>query len=190
MKNTANSLVPVILMTVVLGACQSSSEAPTDMSDAAGAATGKPVPVPRSPDKLSAPITFDYSITGNPMVGQAVSVNVDVSSPLKDRPITLHYRMNEFGSMTFPESQAESAVLAPLANSELRSRQITLVPQREGRVYVVVSAEIETDIGPMMKSMSIPIQVGRAAGQPNVNGELVEGTDGETGISMPSKEPR
>jgi len=147
-------------------------------------------PLPASAGKLSAPISFDYAITGNPVVGQPVAVNVQVSSPLNDRTITLHYRMNEVGSMTFPESQAESMALVPLADSELRSQQLTLVPQREGRLFMVVSAEIETDNGTMMKSISIPIQVGRAMSVPNDGGELVEGTDGETGISMPATEPQ
>ena len=40
----------------------------------------------------------------------------------------------------------------------------------------------------MIKSMAIPIQVGRAPQKPEINGELVEDPDGETVISMPAKE--
>ena len=189
MKPTVKTSVSVCVLLATAG-CQDSARVGTAPVAAADPAPAKTAPSTVSPGKLSAPISLDYSITGNPVVGQPVAVNVEVSSPLSDRAITLHYRMNEVGSMTFPESQAESMALAPLASSELRSQQLTLVPQREGRLFIVVSAEIETDSGTMMKSMSIPIQVGRATTLPDNGGELVEGTDGETGLSMPATEPQ
>jgi hypothetical protein len=142
-----------------------------------------------SPGKITAPISIDYSIVGNPIVGQPVSIDLQISSPLNDRPITVHYRVNEAGSLTFPETQLRTMALSPQANRAVsRSQQVTVVPQREGRLYLLVSAEIETDSGTMIRSMSIPIQVGRAARVPTTNGELVEGPDGEVGISMPAKE--
>lgn len=180
-----SALTAICIALAVLAGCQETD--PAASAPSAGAAPATP-PLP-SPGKLSAPITLDYSITGNPVVGQPVAVIVDVSSPLTDRTITLHYRMNEVGSMTFPESQAASTALVPRAGAELRSQQFTLVPQREGRLFMVVSAEVETDTGTMMKSISIPIQVGRGAAAPPA-GDIVEGTDGEVGISLPAADPR
>jgi hypothetical protein len=142
-----------------------------------------------SPGKISAPISIDYSIMGNPVVGLPVGINIQISSPLSDRAITVHYRVNEFGSLTFPETQVESVSLLPLADSTLRSQQVTVVPQREGRLYLVVSAEIDTDGGTMMQTMAVPIQVGRAPRETTANGRLVEGVDGEAGVSMPANEP-
>ncbi len=107
------------------------------------------------------PITIDYSIMGSAVVGQPVGVTVQVATEFP-RPITLRYRVDEVGSITFPESQPQSYELLPLGNAELRSQQLTVVPQREGRVFLVVSAEIENDGGSLMKSMAIPIQVARA----------------------------
>ena len=183
MKYSRSALTASCVVIVLsLAGCQDEEAASTSASEAA------PLPVPTTA-KLSAPITLDYSITGNPVVGQPVAVNVEVTSSLTDRTITLHYRMNEVGSMTFPESQATSTALVPRADAELRSQQLTLVPQREGRLFMVVSAEVETDTGTMMKSMSIPIQVGRA-GAASAAGELVEGTDGEPGLSLPADDPR
>lgn len=183
------SAFPIALLVLVaLAGCQSEQNAPEHSSPAAAGSGQTPAPLPTSPGKLSAPITIDYEIMGNPVVGQPVGVNVQVSSSLNDRPITLNYRFSEAGSMTFPESQVESAALLPIADNGIRSQQVTLVPQREGRLYLVVSAEIETDNGAMIKSISIPIQVGRAPFTPTTNGELVEGTDGEIGVSMPARE--
>jgi hypothetical protein len=146
-------------------------------------------PIQSSPGKISAPININYSITGNPIVGMPVGINIEVSSEIDDREILLHYRVNEYGSLIFPETQVQSVSLLPLADAVSRSQQVTVVPQREGRIYLVVSAEIETDGGTMIKSMSIPIQVGRAPREAKSNGNLVKDADGEAGISMPATEP-
>lgn len=144
--------------------------------------------IPTSPGKPTAPISIDYSIMGNPVVGQPVGISVQVSSPLNDRPITLSYKVNEIGSMTFPPSQAQKVSLLPLADATVRAQQVTVVPQREGRLFLVVSAEIETDGGTMIRTMSIPMSVGRASRDSGVNGALVEGPDGEAGISLPARQ--
>lgn len=184
----------VFIAALTLAACESDQETAGNAAETAStksvAAAGKPVAAQAvSPGKITAPISIDYSIVGNPMVGQPVSINLQISSPLNDRIITVYYRVNEIGSLTFPESQLETVVLLPLDAVTSRSQQVTVVPQREGRLYLVVSAEIETDGGTMIRSMSIPIQVGSAPRVPTLNGELVEGPDGEVGISMPAKEP-
>ena len=185
----------VIIAACSLTACQGSTEKVSNTSDqpavntVATAAKPGPAPASTSPGKITAPISFDYSIIGNPIVGQAVRINLQISSPLNDRTITVQYRVDEAGSLTFPETQVQRIALLPLADATLRSQQVTVVPQREGRLYLVVSAEVDTDSGTMIRSMSIPIQVGRAPRVPTVNGELVEGPDGEVGISMPAQEP-
>lgn len=190
------SLWKILVVSVALfgpAACSSDNDSRPAAIPAtkATAVAGKPRPaaVPTSPGKITAPIEFEYSIVGNPIVGQQVRVNLQVSSPLNDRTITMHYRVNELGSLTFPESQLQRVTVQPLADATLRSQQITVVPQREGRLYLVVSAEIEAESGTMMRSMSIPIQVGSAPRDTTDVGELVEGTDGEMGISMPAIEP-
>ncbi len=200
--------VTVFVVSLILMACGGGSENDTGGDtgseiETAPVANGQSVPAPiaavkkpaarqpaMSPGKITAPISIDYTIVGNPVVGRSVSIDLQVSSPLSDRPITVHYRVNEAGSLTFPDTQLQTVALVPQANRAVsRQQQVTVVPQREGRLYLVVSAEIETDSGTMMRSMSIPIQVGRAPRVPTVNGELVEGPDGEVGISMPAKQP-
>jgi len=70
---------------------------------------------------------------------------------------------------------------------ELGSQKITVVPQREGRLYLNVSAEVDTDNGMMIRTTSIPIQVGSAPPELKVNGELLETDDGEVVVSMPAE---
>lgn len=184
----------VFVAALSLAACQSDRESANNSPEKPAA---RPVAAVQkttaaqetSPGKITAPISISYEIVGTPIVGQPISINLQISSPLDDRTITVFYRVNEIGSLTFPVSQLDTVTILPVAEVTSRSQQVTVVPQREGRIYLVVSAEIETDGGTMMRSMSIPIQVGSAPRVPTLNGELVESPDGEVGISMPAKKP-
>lgn len=141
-----------------------------------------------APGKPSAPISFRYEVQGNPVVGQPVAVNVFVSSSTYDRPIMLSYRVNDASSVVFPESQARQSELIAEPDNGPKMQQITVIPQREGRLYVNVSAEIETPDGTMIKTTAIPIQVGSAPRELETNGDLVETEEGETVISMPAEQ--
>jgi len=141
-----------------------------------------------STGKPSAPITIDYNVIGKPIVGQPVNINLEVSSSMSDRPITLNYRANDTRDLQFPQAQAERIALAAFGDAGRAAQQVTVVPQREGRLYLNVSAEVETEGGTLVKSMAIPIQVGDAPAQQETNGELKQDEDGETVISMPAEE--
>jgi len=143
-----------------------------------------------SAGKPSAPINIDYAIIGTPVVGQPVSINLEVSSSLRNRPVTLNYRINDARNLAFPEAQAQRVALAAFGDTHRVSQQVTVVPQREGRLYLNVYAEVDTAEGTLLKSIAIPIQVGKAPGQPETNGEPRQGPDGETVISLPADETR
>lgn len=141
-----------------------------------------------SAGKPGAPVDFDYAIIGTPVVGQPVSINLRVSSSLRDRPVTLNYRINDARNLKFPEAQAQRVALPAFGDTERITEQITVVPQQEGRLYLNVYAEVETAEGMLMKSMAIPIQVGRAPRLEETNGETRQDADGETVISLPAEE--
>ena len=124
---------------------------------------------------------------GVPIVGVPLSINVKVSSGL-DQPITVNYRIIDKTSLMFTNAQLERVSLVRAGDETFSAEQVTVIPQREGRLYLNVSAEIETEIGMMAKVMAIPIQVGSLRPTPQVNGELITGDDGEALISMPAKE--
>ncbi len=141
--------------------------------------------------KPSAPISIRYEIQGTPIVGQPVAVNVFVSSNMHNRALTVHYRVNDATSMLFPESQVRLTEFDAGAENALRSQQITVIPQREGRLYLNVSAELLTVDGSdsrLMKTAAIPIQVGSAPPELESNGELKETDAGETVVSMPAEQ--
>jgi len=134
--------------------------------------------------KPTAPITMHYEIIGNPTVGVPVNVNVQVSSAAG--PVDVSYNIVDRSALSFQQGQVQNLRLPQAENPTVQ--QLTVVPQREGRLYVNVSASINSAAGQMLRSMSIPIKVGSGPQQATPNGELMEGPDGETVISLPAQE--
>lgn len=187
-----NHTKPIVFaaLTLTLGcltACQGSNE-PTAAEQPAAVA-GKPTPViadsnSPSPGKPTAPIDISYEVIGNAIIGSPVSINIVVTS---DRgPVSVEYSITDGSALMFQPGQVERLEIIDPSSGSVQ--QLSVVPQREGRVYINVSAEIETPDGLAIRSMAIPIKVGTAPEKATINGELVEGPDGETVISMPAQE--
>ena len=147
---------------------------------------GKPMPNldGASPGKPQAPINMSYEIVGNPIVGNPVMVNVSVSSP--QGPVNVHYSIIDRSALLFQDGQVERLEIADPSNGAVQ--QLSVVPQREGRLYVNVSAEVQTPGGSMIRTMAIPIKVGAVPASTQPPGEVAEGPDGEAVNSMPAKE--
>lgn len=141
-----------------------------------------------SPGKPGAPITIAYKVLGSAIVGQPLPIELRISSSITDRPIEVSYHIDDSASMLFPESQARRMQVRLARGDGPAARQVTVVPLREGRLYLNILAEVETSDGMMIKTMSVPISVGAGAIEPEVNGELVEGPDGEVVLSLPAEE--
>jgi hypothetical protein len=137
-----------------------------------------------SPGKPTAPISIDYDIVNNPIVGAPVQINVTVSSP--EGPVRVRYSINDASALQFQEGQVEEEEIQ--APSRAEPRQLRVIPLREGRVFVNVSAEVDTPGGKMIRSMAIPLRVGAAPDGPAVNRALADGPDGEAVIKMPAEE--
>lgn len=149
--------------------------------DAAVAAAGKP----------TAPIDIRYSVIGSAIAGEPVNIELEVRSTQRNVPITLDYRINDSRELAFGEAQPRQVELRAMevaGDGSIARRQVIVIPQREGRVYLNVSATIETADGAMVRSIAIPVQVGRGRSEPEINGELQEDSDGEAVISMPAEE--
>lgn len=140
-----------------------------------------------SPGKPTAPISIDYDIIGVPLVGHPVNIDIAVSSTQGEAPVKLSWHVLDTGSLSFPESQLRE-VAVRVAERQPQTRQVTVVPQREGRLYLNVTAEVETPNGAMLKTIAIPIQVGSAPGKPEPEGQVQEDAEGETVESLPADE--
>ena len=180
-----------ILLALFLAACGDGGTTVGTVNQGDGAEAGKPVrPIAdttvMSPGKPTAPISIDYEIVNQPIVGAPVQINVNVASG--EGPVTVRYSIDDASALLFQEDQVEEEEISDTA-SRNAPRQIRVVPQREGRVYVNVSAELETPGGAKIRSMSIPLRVGAAPENgPAGGGDVVEGPDGEAVISMPAEE--
>jgi hypothetical protein len=105
------------------------------------------------------PIRIDYELMGVPVVGVPLSINVQISSEL-DQAIVLTFRINETTGLRFADAQSERRTLSPADGRIISVEQVTVIPQREGRLFLNVSASIESEPGMVARVIAIPIEVG------------------------------
>lgn len=129
--------------------------------------------------KPGSPYAISYRIVGTPIIGSPVVIDLRVTSMVAPRPVTLDYRINDATSMMFAESQPASVRMEVADNENAFRQRVTVIPQREGRFYLNVSASYVTDDGTVATVTSIPIQVGSAPREMQEHGELEEGENGE-----------
>lgn len=122
--------------------------------------------------KPGSPYSISYRIVGTPIVGSPVTIDLQVASSLGPRPVTIDYRINDATSMLLSESQPARVSMEPAANEKSFKQQVTVIPQREGRLYLNVSASFETEDGTMSTVAAIPIQVGTGTRELQEHGEL------------------
>lgn len=163
-RRVSERILLFALCGLTLAACQNEDPAASESAAAAS----------RQSAGRSAPVTIDYEIMGVPVVGMPLSINVKLRSQM-DAPVSLIYRINETTGLKFAEAQAERVSLLPVDQQIRSTEQVTVIPQREGRLFLNVSAEIETDSGKLARVMAIPIQVGARRLLSPLTGELATG---------------
>jgi hypothetical protein len=144
--------------------------------------SAKPAPAPTYDGTISkpgAPFVMSYKVIGTPIVGSPVTVNLRVTSTLGSQPLRVNYRTNDAAAMTFHEAQPLSIEMAPASEEDFVLQQVTVIPQREGRLYLNVTAAVETEEGSMSTTMAIPIQVGSGGRILEENGEVQTDEEGE-----------
>jgi len=129
--------------------------------------------------KPGAPFSVSYKVIGTPIVGSPVTVNLRVTSTLGSQPMRVRYRINDASAMMLHEAQPSEIEMAPAANENFVTQQVTVVPQREGRSYLNVSAFFDTEEGTMSTVVAIPIQVGSGGRDLEENGEVQLDENGE-----------
>ena len=117
--------------------------------------------------------------SARPIVGSPVTIDLLVTSTLGSQPVTVSYRINDASAMMFHESQPAEVEMAPAADDNFIAQQVTVIPQREGRLYLNVGASVETDNGSMSSMMAIPIQVGLGGRELEEHGEVQLDENGE-----------
>ena len=181
-----NRAVLFPLTTLILCFAYSSDSGAAAMSSQA---QSKKDPVAIRSSEIQSPIEITYRVIGTPIIGSPVAVDLTFRSTLGDMSYTVTYRVNDPTAMQLPEGQSDSVTIAPTANNELVAQQVTVIPLREGRLYLNVAAVVETEGGSMQTVTAVPVQVGPAAQrQSQDTGTVVVDDDGNLIRSLPAKE--
>jgi len=138
--------------------------------------------------KPQGPVSIDYRIIGTPILGQPLAIDLEVTSTIGPQAITLSYRVNDSTAMEFMESQPAETTIAAVRDEGPSLQQVRLVPLREGRLFLNVSASVEIDGGTVSTSMAIPIEVGTAVRQIEENGVITTDENGNPIHSLPASE--
>ena len=188
------AIIPFCMMLLYLSACSDGIDTHPAASDetkvttTAPNITFKPGPSDSHTVKPQAPVTISYRIIGTPIIGQVVSLDLQFESLLGSQPFKVSYRVNDPTAMQFPESQSPEVSISPSADAERSAQQVTVIPLREGRLYLNVSAVFETDTGTLSSVIAIPIQVGPAAPREFIeNGVVTTDENGELIRTLPAK---
>ena len=164
------------------------SDESTETSQTAVAATKTDDAVMRT-SEVQSPVEILYRVIGTPIVGSPVALDMQFRSTLGTVPYTVTFRVNDPTAMQMPETQSASMSISPTSKNESVARQITVVPLREGRLYLNVAAVVETESGSMQSVIAVPIQVGPAAPRRLLeNGTVTTNDKGELIRTLPAKE--
>ena len=130
--------------------------------------------------KAGSPFAITYEIIGSPIVGSPVTLNLTVASAFGPTPVEISYHITDATALMLHEAQPESLRAEMTMNETFVEDRVTVIPQREGRVYLNVEAGVETEQGRISTTMAIPIHVGAVDTSPVEHGELETNEDGET----------
>jgi hypothetical protein len=150
------------------------------------AATEEPGAATETPVAVLAPVKIDYRIIGTPVVGQPVTIDLKVKSNVGDTPVTLSYETNDSTAMMFAESQQRMVSLAFVDDERTSAQQVTVIPLREGRLFLNVTAHMQTDTGSLQTVVAVPIQVSAAPRELQENGVVTTDESGDLIREMPA----
>lgn len=172
-----------LLAVFALAACGNESQAPAeddDTADKAQAMDAKPAPsYDGTVAKPGAPFQISYDIIGTPIVGSPVAIDLRVTSTLGPQMIRLDYRIPDDTSMMLHEAQPARIEAELAADRDFVAQRVTIIPQREGRLFLNVGASLETSDGRTTTMVAIPIQVGEGGRKLEEQGELATDEEGE-----------
>ena len=154
------------------------TDAPTVLFTPDNAVAGKP----------SRPVTVSYRIIGRAVVGRPVTVELHITSSLGNQTMHVAYRSNDATAMRLAEAEPRELSVSPSAGSTGTTHQVTVIPMREGRVFLNVAVTVETENGSMSTVTAVPIQVGDAPRVVEENGTALTDENGEAVRALPAQE--
>lgn len=182
--------IALIVMTALAGCQPQSSDRDRAGSPAAAASSDELSQtidtVYQSPGaRLRAPIDVKYRLLDTPRIGQPLSLELTLMPTVV---------ATGFGFVLKPEdglvvnaAQLTRSYLSEVPMTPERST-VSITPQREGRFYLRVVANVVVNGQSKSRTVTIPIQVGAGTRELETLGEVKIDADGERIISLPAKE--
>jgi hypothetical protein len=111
--------------------------------------------------KPGAPVQVSYEISGTPLVGQVTEIELKFDTSIPDAPVYVSYAPVDDSAVNLVDTPAGKVPVSMQAEGRGRAGrdQLRIIPQREGRHFVTVLVEVETENGPMTRSVSVPVEV-------------------------------
>ena len=172
----------LLVMLLALAACGGETSSTAEPQSSA-AVQKEPVAddnVARTPARPGTMFVVDYRIVGTPVVGSPVSIDLDIDSAFGDEPVEIAYQIPDATTLLMDEAQPRTLTRTPLAGERRISERITVIPQREGRLFINVRASRIDDDGSASTIISIPIHVGNVDTSLQEHGRLETDAEGET----------
>ena len=173
----------IVATSMVLCACGADEDAGTTVEN-----TDSPEQIVQKPAteaagvraKAGSPFAISYDMIGTPIVGSPLTLNLTISSAAGPTPVEISYQVPDASALMLHEAQPESLRAEMTMNETYVEDRVTVVPQREGRVYLNVEAAVTTAEGRTSTMVAIPIHVGAVDTSLVEHGELETNEDGET----------
>ena len=181
--NYAKKFTLFTIAAMTLSACGSESAEPDVGSvDKAQASAAKPLPESNarfvSTTKPGSPYYIGYRVIGTPIVGSPLTLELEVKSTLGFEAVNLAYRINDATAMTLTDAQPRAVRVPMTADAGAVRQQVSIVPLREGRLFLNVEASFATESGAESTVIAIPVQVGGMR-EVEVQGRVERDDDGE-----------
>ena len=126
-----------------------------------------------------APFAIRYNVIGTPVVGSPVTLDLQIVSAMGSQPVEISYEIPDPSAMMLHEAQPQSLTAEFDAEKKFIGERVTVIPLREGRLYLNVSAGVTTVGGRVSSVMSVPFHVGEVDTGLVEQGEVEFTEDGE-----------
>lgn len=182
------SALPPVTALIALAACQ----AETTSIDAANAPAAVKRQVVQAAGKATPPIDVGYKVLGTPAIGEPLAIELSVSSGLPGATFSVSLQPRDdllLGTGQERAMEVSRAAITTMGADAEQSlvQRVSVIPQSEGRSYLVVSVSTSADEGLASRVLAVPIQVGDLPPRMQTNGTVVgEGDDAV--VSMPAKQ--
>jgi hypothetical protein len=107
-------------------------------------------------------ITIDFEILNKPILNESAIISLLLKTNDPSKKIFLNYSVLSEDDISFGDNQIDRFELSSNLRGIYPEQQIIIIPRREGRVFLAVSATMKFEKENVTKTISIPIDVDKS----------------------------